>query len=138
MTMLEAVRSVLAQYATFSGRARRSEYWFWTLAAFVVQVAGSLVDQLLDLSFVEWVVIALTFVPSIAVGSRRLHDTGRSGWLQLLWIIPIVGPRTLAQLDEYLAMLEEAKKRDPELYQKLKDELYGRIRQELDKKSPGI
>ncbi|MCL8250611.1 DUF805 domain-containing protein [Aeromicrobium fastidiosum] len=91
MTMLEAVRSVLTQYATFSGRARRSEYWFWTLAAFVVQVAGSLVDQLLDLSFVEWVVIALTFVPSIAVGSRRLHDTGRSGWLQLLWIIPIVG-----------------------------------------------
>lgn len=95
--MQEAVRSVMSQYAGFSGRARRSEYWLWFLAVAVLTVVASLLDwgigtwDFADTGALEWAVNAATIVPSFAVGARRLHDTGRSGWRQLFWFIPIVG-----------------------------------------------
>jgi len=91
MNMQEAVRSVLSQYATFSGRARRSEYWFFYLAFFIVTVVASILDLIIGVQILQWIVAAAAIVPSISAGARRLHDTGRSGWWQLIGIIPIVG-----------------------------------------------
>ncbi len=94
MSFTDAIRSVLQQnYANFHGRARRSEYWYWFLALVIVEVviriiglvSGGLYDVLAVLLFLGLI------VPNLAVGSRRLHDTGRTGWWQLIGIIPLIG-----------------------------------------------
>jgi uncharacterized membrane protein YhaH (DUF805 family) len=86
MTFVEAVRTCFTKYADFRGRASRPEYWWWFL--FTVVTSG-----LLSAIFPALVgVFSLaTLVPSLAVGVRRLHDTDRSGWLLLLWFVPILG-----------------------------------------------
>ncbi|MBD8606039.1 DUF805 domain-containing protein [Aeromicrobium sp. CFBP 8757] len=91
MNMQEAVQSVLSQYANFNGRARRSEYWFFTLALFIASIVAGIIDAILGAMILQWVLIIATIVPSLSVGARRLHDTDKSGWLQLIGIIPIVG-----------------------------------------------
>lgn len=93
MSMAEAVRAVLTNYSTFSGRSRRSEYWFWTLSVAILSVVLGVIRLI---SFpvgltLEIIVGLALLVPGWAVGCRRLHDTGKSGWLQLLVLIPIVG-----------------------------------------------
>lgn len=96
MSMVEAVKSVFGQYATFTGRARRSEYWYFTLFNFLVSLAISLLSALIlrgegSLSFLSGIWALATFVPSLAVSIRRLHDTGKSGWYCLISLIPLVG-----------------------------------------------
>jgi uncharacterized membrane protein YhaH (DUF805 family) len=82
----------LQQYADFEGRARRTEYWMYTLFWAVFYIAVILVDVLLAVSTgifgLTFIYILGTIVPSLAIGARRLHDTGRSGWFQLLSLIP--------------------------------------------------
>ena len=82
MNFVDSIKSGFRNYATFSGRASRSEYWWWTLFTLLVTAAVSgLGDALSSL-----VSVAL-FLPSIAVGVRRMHDTDHRGW----WVIvPIV------------------------------------------------
>ncbi|MDA8262802.1 MAG: DUF805 domain-containing protein [Actinomycetota bacterium] len=87
-----AVRSVLGQYATFSGRASRAEYWWYSLASAVALLAltyllggsrlGDLLIVLVDLGL---------FLPGLAVTVRRLHDTGRSGGWIFITLVPLVG-----------------------------------------------
>jgi uncharacterized membrane protein YhaH (DUF805 family) len=92
-----AVRSVLTQYATFSGRARRSEYWWFALASFLASIVTSIIDAVIgsDLGAGTGVISLLLslalIIPSLAVGVRRLHDTGRSGWWLLIALVPLVG-----------------------------------------------
>ena len=94
----EAVRSVLSKYATFEGRARRSEYWYWVLFVWVASIVLSIVDGVVGtggglgggaLSGL-FSLATFTFLPSLAVGVRRLHDAGKSGW-NLLWSLTIIG-----------------------------------------------
>ena len=87
----EAVKTVLSKYADFSGRARRSEYWYFTLFLVVASFVAALVDLAIGVPLLQVLVLLGTLVPSIAVTVRRLHDTGRSGWLYLIVFIPIVG-----------------------------------------------
>lgn len=85
-------------YAIFSGRAKRAEFWWFFLFCMIVGLMGSVIDASLGLDaaiggngvFTTLIQLA-TFLPSIAVGSRRLHDTNRSGWWQLLWIVVFIG-----------------------------------------------
>lgn len=91
VTIVEAVRAVLGKYATFSGRARRSEYWYWTLAVLIADVVARVVDGVLGVSLLTVVLGLAVIVPGIAVSVRRMHDTGRSGWFLLLGLIPLVG-----------------------------------------------
>jgi uncharacterized membrane protein YhaH (DUF805 family) len=91
--VMESYLKVLREYATFSGRARRREYWMFVLVNIIVAVALSLIDGVLFdgamlLSGLYWLAI---LVPSLAVGVRRLHDTGRSGWWLLISLVPVVG-----------------------------------------------
>jgi uncharacterized membrane protein YhaH (DUF805 family) len=86
MTFIEAIKVCFTKYADFKGCASRPEFWWWVLFTFVAAAALQSVRN--DLS--GFFSIA-TLLPSIAVTARRLHDTDRSGWLQLLWLIPIIG-----------------------------------------------
>lgn len=89
----DAVSTCLHKYVVFTGRARRSEYWFFWLFCFVVSVAARLIDGAIgNNSFVIGLVAALgLFLPQLAAAIRRLHDTDRSGWFFLLAFIPLVG-----------------------------------------------
>src|SRR4051812_43425059 len=84
MGMPDAVRTVLTKYADFSGRARRSEYWWFVLASFLASIVASIIDVAIGSDVVgnTGVVGTLLFlallVPSLAVGARRLHDTGKT------------------------------------------------------------
>jgi uncharacterized membrane protein YhaH (DUF805 family) len=85
----EAVQTVLTQkYADFSGRARRSEYWWFSLANFLASVVLGIIDQIIGTRILEIVLFVAMFVPGLAVAIRRLHDTGRSGWW---WLIGLTG-----------------------------------------------
>lgn len=86
MTFGESINTCFKKYATFDGRASRSEYWWFFLFTFLVSMATGIVSETLSGLFSLAVLL-----PSLAVGARRLHDTDRSGWFLLLWIIPIVG-----------------------------------------------
>ncbi len=89
-----------AKYATFEGRARRSEYWYFTLfnmiAMIVISVVGGILDAVLGTpGFISMSLIVLyslaVFIPSLSVTVRRLHDTGRSGWWMLISLVPFIG-----------------------------------------------
>ncbi len=85
---------VLTKYAVFDGRARRTEYWMFTLFNVIIAVVLSLIDRVLFGSghhFLYGLYGLAVLVPSIAVSIRRLHDTGRSGWWLLLAFVPIAG-----------------------------------------------
>ena len=86
MNFVDSVKTCFAQYATFTGRASRPEYWWFFLFCFIASCVLSVFSQALSGIF-----SLATFIPSIAVGARRLHETNRSGWWQLLWIVPVVG-----------------------------------------------
>jgi uncharacterized membrane protein YhaH (DUF805 family) len=79
------------KYATFSGRARRKEYWGFFLFISIFSIIGSAISMMPMVAIISWIFTLATFIPSLAVGVRRLHDIGRSGW-NLLWgLIPIIG-----------------------------------------------
>ncbi|WP_429025223.1 DUF805 domain-containing protein [Aeromonas veronii] len=85
--------SVLKQYAVFSGRARRTEYWMFLLCNVIVMQLLGMVDKLIggDKEFISGIYSLAVLLPSLAVAVRRLHDTDRSGWWLLLVLVPIIG-----------------------------------------------
>lgn len=86
MTFQESIKVCFQKYADFNGRAKRPEFWWFVLFLFLVSLALGVVSDVLSALF-----SLATLIPSLAAGARRLHDTGRSGWLQLLGLIPILG-----------------------------------------------
>jgi len=116
MSFMESISTCFAKYATFSGRALRSEFWWYVLFILAAQIVLGVVDSMvfeskevmavsglsnvqegMSFSFsyqpqpITSIFLLATFLPSLAVGARRLHDTGRSGWWQLIVIIPLIG-----------------------------------------------
>lgn len=86
MTFGESIQNCFSKYADFSGRADRSEYWWFELFLILVIVgAGMLGETIANL------ISLAVLLPSLAVGARRLHDINKSGWWQLLYLVPIVG-----------------------------------------------
>jgi uncharacterized membrane protein YhaH (DUF805 family) len=86
MTFVESIRTGFTKYVDFKGCASISEFWWWVLFTIIASFAIGLVSQKLS-----WAFSLLTFLPTIAVTARRLHDTDRSGWLQLIGLIPVIG-----------------------------------------------
>lgn len=78
-------------YADFAGRARRREFWMFALINFVISLVLGIVLGLVHMGPLSNIYSLAVLVPSLALGARRLHDTDRSGWWQLVGIIPIVG-----------------------------------------------
>lgn len=86
---------ITTNYVGFSGRARRAEYWYYTLFVIIISIAVNLIDTAImaadEFGILSIVVTLALFLPGIAVGVRRLHDTGRSGWWMLLPLLPLIG-----------------------------------------------
>lgn len=97
MTFAQSVTTCFKKYATFSGRAKRSEYWWFVLFSYVGSLVISTVEGAINSSAPgEVALLSLafmlgTFLPSLSVAVRRLHDKGRSGWWWWIWMVPIVG-----------------------------------------------
>lgn len=88
----------LVQYADFKGRARRKEYWMFTLfyclfyfVVVVIDAAFGVYDDESGWGILSGIFWLGTLIPSLAVSVRRLHDVGKSGWFLLFWLIPIAG-----------------------------------------------
>ena len=90
MSFADAVRSVLKKYASFEGRARRSEFWYGGLFVMLVVMAGFAIDLALGAGGNVYLVVLLAMMlPSLAVSARRLHDVDQSAWWLLLYITPL-------------------------------------------------
>jgi uncharacterized membrane protein YhaH (DUF805 family) len=86
MTFQESIKVCFTKYAEFGGRASRSEYWWFFLFVVLASLAASAVSSILSVLF-----SLATLLPSIAAATRRLHDTNRSGWWQLICLVPLIG-----------------------------------------------
>jgi uncharacterized membrane protein YhaH (DUF805 family) len=83
---------VLKQYADFNGRARRKEYWMFVLFNMIFAFLAISIDNLAGTNGLFYFLYGLAvFVPGLAVGVRRLHDVGKSGWMLFIALIPIIG-----------------------------------------------
>ena len=106
MDFKTAVRTCFQKYVTFSGRAQRSEFWWYVLFIVIAGIVASLVDLMLfgtttttntsissesDFTPISTLFSLVTFLPSISVAVRRLHDTDRSGWWWWIILIPLIG-----------------------------------------------
>ena len=110
MSFTEAVRTCIGKFATFDGRASRSEFWWFYLFTLLVGFVGyiplliltgigaadsnggvvsGIVTLLSVILWIVWIILVIALlIPTLAVGCRRLHDRGQSGWLQLLMLVP--------------------------------------------------
>ena len=116
MNMKEAVVSVLTNWNNFSGRACRSEFWYFVLATFLVSIIISIIEiatGIVDIESAEMGILSIIFtlllvVPSLSVTARRLQDRGWSGWWQLLYLT-IVGTLVIIVLNILPAKEDENK-----------------------------
>jgi len=81
------IRCVKDKYAEFGGRAGREEFWYFMLGYFILSV----VLGILHLQIIGGLVFLGLVIPMLAAGSRRLHDVDKSGWMQLISLVPIIG-----------------------------------------------
>ncbi|MBT2452234.1 DUF805 domain-containing protein [Streptomyces sp. ISL-43] len=83
---------VLKKYATFSGRARRQEFWMFFLINVAVAIVVAIIDAVIGANSILSIVYAVAvLVPGLAVTVRRLHDIGKSGWWFFIYFVPLIG-----------------------------------------------
>ena len=89
---------VLQNYATFSGRARRSEYWYFVLFNMIFAIVAVVLDNVIGTAIegvgygpIYGLYVLAVFLPGLAVAVRRLHDVGKSGWMFFIVLIPLIG-----------------------------------------------
>jgi uncharacterized membrane protein YhaH (DUF805 family) len=88
--MGNAISTCFKKYATFSGRASRSEFWFFYLFYVIIYIVGLIVGAALESPFLLYVFILPLLLPLLAAGVRRIHDTGRSGWFYLVPVYNLI------------------------------------------------
>lgn len=86
MTFVESVQTCFKKYAEFTGRASKAEYWWWVLFVILTSVAGQMLGDVAG-----GLASLATLLPSLGVTTRRLHDIDKSGWWQLIYLIPLIG-----------------------------------------------
>ena len=91
MSFMESVQTCLSKYANFSGRARRSEYWYFYLFTSIVSAVLGGIGNAIGITWLAGVTGLALIVPSLAVGVRRLHDIGKAGIWILIALIPCIG-----------------------------------------------
>ena len=87
MNFIQSISTCMRKYVTFSGRATRSEFWWFRLFTVLVNFSASFVGKLIFMStfiifflYLSTIISLILLLPSLAVAVRRLHDVGRSGW----------------------------------------------------------
>jgi uncharacterized membrane protein YhaH (DUF805 family) len=88
---MEHFTAAIQQFANFEGRNTRTQYWMFILFYVIFYIVCAVVDNILGKPIISGLYSLVLLVPSIAAATRRLHDTGRSGWWQLIGLIPILG-----------------------------------------------
>lgn len=92
MGFTDAILSGFRNYVTFSGRAARSEYWYWVLFSVLASIGGEILDAITGgAGLINGAVALGLFLPALSVAVRRLHDLDRTGWWYLIILIPLVG-----------------------------------------------
>lgn len=95
MKFTESVKTVYSKYATFSGRATRSEYWWFVLFWYAIILCAVLLGVATGIEKLTLALIgifgAISFIPIVALRVRRLHDIGKSGWWIFLGLVPYIG-----------------------------------------------
>lgn len=106
MSFGTAISTCFSKYVTFSGRATRSEFWFFILFLWLGALVLTFVDSFLfgtvvtdgasfsastNTPYLSGLFMLVTFLPAISVAVRRLHDVGRSGWWYWIGFVPLVG-----------------------------------------------
>lgn len=91
MSFADAVKDGFDHYGGFGGRTSRSGFWWWVLFAVLVNVAANLTWRASDSTLPLVIVWLGLLVPNISVSVRRLHDSNRTGWWILIWLIPVIG-----------------------------------------------
>jgi len=91
MSFPQAIEAGFKNYVNFSGRALRSEYWFWFLFTALAEIVLAIFEFVTGIGVLTLLFGLATLLPGVAVTVRRLHDINKSGWFVLLVLIPIVG-----------------------------------------------
>ncbi len=100
MSFGQSISHVLKNLTNFSGRASRSEFWWWYLCILIINIIVSIIINAASgsngmntgLAIVLWIISLILFLATLAVAVRRLHDTNRSGWWCLLYLLCCIGP----------------------------------------------
>ncbi|HED35793.1 MAG TPA: DUF805 domain-containing protein [Gammaproteobacteria bacterium] len=88
---MEYFLDAFKKYADFTGRATRQEYWMYILIYILIYIALIVIDGLIGIPLLSLLFLLACTIPFISITTRRLHDTGRSGWWQLIAMIPLIG-----------------------------------------------
>lgn len=88
---MEYFTGAFKKYAEFSGRSTRNDYWMYILFYMIIYVVLAVIDGAIGFYLLTSIFSIVCLVPTISVGARRLHDTSRSGWWQLIGFIPLIG-----------------------------------------------
>ena len=86
MDFTSAIKSGFSNYANFSGRASRSEYWYFTLFSIIVNLGAGLIDQILGFYIVAGIAGMALIIPGLSMSWRRLHDIDKSGAWWFIWL----------------------------------------------------
>ena len=90
--IIENFKTILTKkYFCFEGRADRAEFWYWFLACVIINVVLGIVDKFIGKPILFGLFSLAVLLPYLGVMARRLHDTGKSGWMILLGLIPVIG-----------------------------------------------
>ncbi len=95
MSFADSVRTCFSKYVTFSGRARRSEFWWFYLFTIILFIVVGIIDAAIGNSILGYLLFLAIVLPSLAATMRRLHDTGRAGWWVLIGLVPFIGAISL-------------------------------------------
>lgn len=85
------LKCIKGHYADFEGRARRTEYWMFFLVNLIIAIVLGAIARIIHFPILSTLYALAVLLPAIAVGIRRLHDTGRTGWWLLISLIPLIG-----------------------------------------------
>ena len=85
------INPIKNHYVDFEGKVTRKPFWMFMLISTIISIVLTIIGGIIQLPIIGSIFSLAILLPSLAIGARRLHDINKSGWWQLLWLIPIIG-----------------------------------------------